>query len=217
MVIVHGSTQTRLRFAAGALLAATLTASSALAEDALLKVKERAKYLDDYRSLLTHSDASIRLAAVEEAFKGKDTVLRGMAMEAALGSDDERLQTAALRHLLQSNRNLAVNVVLPDGSEPAQEYLHGIFHGLVLEGIAVSESDEILMEKPKSFETGQLVRGGFNVNFDNFYDWYDCVMEVRIATATLLTGSLDCTFPDGKPREKAGAPRASLPVRVPLP
>jgi hypothetical protein len=213
-------TLTRIgRALALALLAVALaapTAALAQSSDALQRVQERAKYINDFKALLTHSDAAVRFAAVQEALNGDDPDLRSMAIEVALGSQDDKLQTAALRWILSNRENLNVKVELPEKPSKAQEYVYNLFHGLVLTKIKVEpKSDEIRLDNG-NFKAGQLVRGGLELTFA----WggnYSCVMSARPTGGMLLTGSVTCTIDAGRvERDDKTAQRASIPVRIDL-
>ena len=86
---------------------AALVASASADSDALLALQERAKYLNDFKGMLQHSDASIRMAALEQALKGDDAALRTMALDTALESDDVNVKTTALRWILRERDSSA--------------------------------------------------------------------------------------------------------------
>lgn len=194
---------------------ATPTLTLAQSSDALQRVQERAKYINDFKALLTHSDAAVRFAAVQEALNGDDPDLRSMAIEVALGSQDDKLQTAALRWILANRTNLNVKVELPDKPSKAQEFVYNDFHGLVLREIKVEpKSDEIRLGN-SSFQAGQLVRGGLELTFSR--NAFSCVMTARPTGGMLLTGAINCTIEPGRlDRDDKTRQRASIPVRIDL-
>lgn len=196
-------------------LAAPATAR-AQSSDALQRVQERAKYINDFKALLTHSDAAVRFAAVQEALNGDDPDLRSMAIEVALGSQDDKLQTAALRWILANRTNLNVKVELQDKPSKAQEFVYNEFHGLVLRDIKVEpKSDEIRLGN-SYFQAGQLVRGGIELTFFKT-NTYSCVMSARPTGGMLLTGAVNCTIDAGRvERDDKTTQRASIPVRIDL-
>lgn len=184
--------------------------------DALQRVQERAKYINDFKALLTHSDASVRSAAVQEALNGNDPDLRSMALEVALSSQDDKLQTAALRWILSNRENLNVKVELPDKPTKPQEYVYETFHGLVVKKIKVDPKSDELRADNDSFKAGSLIRGGIEMTF-RWNGLYSCVMLARPAGGMLLTGALTCTIEPGRvDREDKQTHRASIPVRIDL-
>ena len=101
-----------------------------------------------------------------------------MAIEVAIGSQDDKLQTAALRWILANRENLNVKFELPDKPTRAQEYVYNLFHGLVLTKIKVEpKSDEIRLDN-SLYKGGQLVRGGLELTFQRTGS-YSCVMSAR--------------------------------------
>lgn len=195
---------------AAALLCVTVSASPGA--DEILKIKERAKFLADFRAMLEHSDSSIRTAAVEQGLGSKDAELRSMALDAALGSKDAELQTTGLRWLIRNRQRLPITVELPDDASKAQQLVFQRWHGFVLAEPRLAEgSDEILL-KNGGYDGGSIVRGGLTLTFRSPLA---CVVDAKVATPTLLTGSLQCTFSSGDIR-RVGATGATVPIRIKL-
>ncbi len=182
--------------------------------DAILKIQERAKYLNDFKALLEHSDPSVRLAAVNEGLKGSDPGVRTLAMEAGLASTDQRVQTAALRWLFRERTRIPVAVVLPKDADAEQAYAYDRWHGLVLQQVEINEKTDEIQLKNSYYAGGQLVRGGFDLRFERAND-FNCVLAARVAGPSLLTGSIDCTLGQTNMPDRE-LKRATLPVRIDL-
>lgn len=179
-----------------------LPAAAAAQSERAMAVRERAAVIDEYRTLLSDENPSIRLAAFEAAMDEDDPLLRTMAMEAALGAEDERLQTTGLRHLLTMRDLLVVEVLTPEkpsDAEAAMATRWGAFH---LEQLKVNpKNDEVTAQ----YWEGQLRRAGIELVGTHRYT--GCRLALSIATPTLITGTLSCL--DDKQR-------VTLPVRVNL-
>jgi hypothetical protein len=188
--------------------------ASSAQSDALLKVQERAKLLEDFRGLLNHSEASMRRAAFEEAMDSDDEALTGMALDMALGGEDVELQTAALRWIIRTRSQLPLTLSLPSDPDEAQETTYQEWHGTVLDRLElVSPGDELTFRGPGYSNSGQLVPGGLDLRMSD--NAFSCAVALRVAGADLLTGNLECSYPRSYV-EHYGGTRAVLPVRIDL-
>lgn len=188
--------------------------------------QERAGIIDRVRNLLADDSVSVRLAVFEEVMKGDDALLRSMAMEIALSSDDERLQTAGLRQLIQSRDFLIMEVVEPTQASQAQVFTYNVWRELTLDELKInSANDQINGRFRTAVATnndfvGQLDRGGLRLELKAFYSggWgFSCILALNELSGVELAGVLNCSI--GKQyqgEERADGNRASLPVRVRL-
>jgi hypothetical protein len=185
--------------------------ANASAQDAILRIQERAKYLQDYKALLEHGDALIRQAAIEEALNGNDAQVRSMALETALASDDEMLHTYAIRWYLTERTQIPVTLTRPQRPDPGQTYMLEVFNDLVLRNVEVSSQDEISF-RATGGKDGQLIRGGMELHFTP-YSRIGCTMTLRAAGGTTLAGQLACNF--GSWSKKYGS-HSALVARIDL-
>lgn len=183
----------------------------ALAQDALMRAEERARYLGDYQALLDHEQSTVRMAAVEEALAGDDVEVRSMAIESALSSDDERLHTTVIRWFIDTRSQISVTLILPERASEAQKYIYQKWNGLILKKPEVLGADEIKF-KAGYGRGGQLVRGGMELNF-NAGGAGVCKMTAKPASGTVLAGQFHCTFGGGVVKS-VGADQAAIPVRI---
>lgn len=211
----------------GFVLALASTPLMALDLASLEAAQERAGIIDRVRNLLADDSASVRLAVFEEVMKGDDPLLRSMAMETALLSDDERLQTAGLRQLFHSRDFLVVEVVVPTQPSQAQAYTYNIWRELTLDELRINSANDQITGKFRaaginnSDFVGQLDRGGLRLELKAFrtsYGFrYTCALALNELSGVELSGVLECAI--GTPHTEegnAGANSASLPARIRL-
>lgn len=191
-----------------------LLASAPLgAQDAVLRAKERAQMLTDFRAMLEHSDAATRMAAFEEAVASKDPALMTLAMDAAFGGTDANLKTAALRAYLHGRQSLPITVILPDRASEGMTSFFSTWNGLTLEQVTV-QGNEIGARAPRTFESGQLISSGIDLRFAAAGGNYRCSLVARLVATKQMAGSLDCSM---RPNIAPGITRAVYPVRIDLP
>ena len=189
--------------------------------------QERAGIIDRVRNLLTDDSASVRMAVFEEVMKGEDSLLRSMAMEAALVNDDERLQTAGLRQLINSRDFLVVEIVEPTQASQAQAYTYSLWRELTLTELKINTANDQITGKfraaaiPDSGFVGQLDRGGLRFELKAYRNHgnyrYTCALALNELSGIELAGMLDCYI--GAPHseeDKADGNSASLPARIRL-
>ena len=184
----------------------------ASAQDALLRVQERAKYLNDFKALLENEDSIVRQAAIEEALKTDDAQLRSMALETALASDDQLLQTSAIRWYLNERTQIPVTLTLPERPNDGQKYIFQNWNPLILTKIEVTGQDEIQFNA-RGGQGGQLIRGGMDLRF-SVHSGVGCAMTIRPAGGTALVGQFSCNF--GAYSEKYGAEQTAIVARIDL-
>lgn len=211
----------------GLVLALASTPLMALDLASLEAAQERAGIIDRVRNLLADDSASVRMAVFEEVMKGEDSLLRNMAMETALSSDDERLQTAGLRQLIDSRDFLVVEIVEPTQASQAQAYTYNLYRELVLTELKINTATD---EITGSFRTasvrnnnfvGQLTRGGLRIELKshnrNSTPQYSCALALNELSGVELAGALDCAIGwDHAEENKADGNSASLPARIRL-
>jgi len=170
------------------LLSATLL-PSASAQDLNAAVQERAKLIQDVQALLNSENAAIRMATFEEVMKGDDPLIRSMAMEAALGSSDDRLQTAALRLLIKERSLLNVQLEIPTDREKEEiEDFEYYWSPLSLTRLALADTpSEFTLYYNDRPAAGTFRRGGLDADLGR------CRMSMNIANGTTLVGTLDCS------------------------
>ena len=189
--------------------------SASFAQDAVLRVQERAKYFSDFQALLEHEDRNVRRAAMEEALVGDDTQLRSMALETALACDDERQQTAALRWYIDSRSQILVTFLIPERPSDAQKFLHSKWNGLILKDPKMKQNGSEIEFTQYYAAGGQLIRGGMEFRLDGAYRQLgNCAMTVKSAGGTILAGQFACTFVGYE--QVAGGAEAAVPVRIDL-
>lgn len=208
----------------------TLGSSPLMALDlsSLEAAQERAGIIDRVSSLLADDSAAVRLAVFEEVMKGDDPLLRSMAMETALSSDDERLQTAGLRQLIQSRDFVVVEVVEPTQASQAQAYTYSLWRELTLNELRINSDNDQITGKfraagiSNSDFVGQLDRGGLRLELKAFrasqgVHHYTCALALNELSGVELAGMLDC-YIGGPHREEGNADgnSASLPARIRL-
>lgn len=197
------------------LLALAFLAAPLGAQDALLRAKERAQLLTDFRAMLEHTDASTRMAAFEEAAASKDQALITMAMDAAFGGNDPNLKTAALRYYLNGRKTLPITVILPDRASDGLAAFHTQFIGLAISRIAVTGSDITATGSNHQPVAGQLVSGGIELRLIGYAA--GCTLSARLVGAKQMAGSVDCSIQDRTALKTYGSSRATFPVRIDLP
>lgn len=212
----------------GLVLALASTPLMALDLASLEAAQERAGIIDRVRNLLADDSAAVRLAVFEEVMKGEDSLLRSMAMEAALVSDDERLQTAGLRQLIDSRDFLVVEIVEPTQASQAQAYSYSLWRELTLTELKINTANDQITGKfraaaiPNSGFVGQLDRGGLRLELKAYRTGsgnyqYTCALALNELSGIELAGVLDCYI--GAPyreEDRADGNSASLPARIRL-
>ncbi|MEL7982785.1 hypothetical protein AAG584_22335 [Vreelandella titanicae] len=212
----------------GLILALASAPLMALDLASLEAAQERAGIIDRVRNLLADDSAAVRLAVFEEVMKGEDSLLRSMAMEAALVSDDERLQTAGLRQLINSRDFLVVEVVEPTQASQAQAYTYSLWRELTLTELKINTANDQITGEFRAAAiadsgfVGQLDRGGLRFELKAYrtgpgkYN-YTCALVLNELSGIELAGVLDCYI--GAPHseeDRADDNSASLPARIRL-
>jgi hypothetical protein len=185
------------------------------AQDAVLRAKERAQMLTDFRAMLEHTDASTRMAAFEEAVGSKDQALITLAMDAAFGGTDANLKTAALRVYLNGRKTLPITVILPDRASDGMTKYFALWNGLTITDLAVN-GNEIAGRSlgHLGFKGGQLISAGVDLRF-HYSD--ACTLSAKLIAVKQLAGSLDCSLNPNSSAKTYAIPRAVFPVRIDLP
>jgi hypothetical protein len=200
-----------------ALMAVCVLVAPLGAQDAVLRAKERAQLLTDFRALLEHSDAATRRAAFEEAMASKDVALQSMAMDEAMGGTDNNLKTAALRVYLNGRATLPITVLLPDRSSDGVAQFFAKWNGLQLSKLAVKDDGTITAGADWfGFQGGQLISGGIDLRLTP-NNASRCTLTAKVVSAKQLVGSLDCSILDPNYVKAYGASRITFPVRIDLP
>jgi len=100
------------------ILVAGVTSTSVLAESMAAQIKKRATVTAELKSLLNDPDQSMRLAALDTMLKSEDTAMRELAYNVGLNSADDAVRSITLRNKFNELSTLAINVTLPENSEP---------------------------------------------------------------------------------------------------
>ena len=174
------------------------------AQTSIGSIKERAAYLKEVKALLQDEDSDTRLAAFEEGMRADDPNLRSLTMEAALGGDDERLQTAALRHLFTNRTSFIANIEMPEHPSDAEKAMYLGLEFLELNNIELNQENDELNIK---YWRGHLVRGGVTLRGTSSYTKH-CKLTARVATGTTMVGAVECND------KKAGL--GELPITIEL-
>ncbi|EHJ94651.1 hypothetical protein [Vreelandella boliviensis] len=212
----------------GLLLAFASFPLMALDLASLEAAQERAGIIDRVRNLLADDSASVRMAVFEEVMKGSDPLLRNMAMETAMLSDDERLQTAGLRQLINSRDFIVVEIVEPTQASQAQAYTYSLWRELTLTELKIDTTNDQITGKFRAAAVrnndfvGQLDRGGLRLELKSYRDGrgnyhYTCGLAFNELSGTELAGMLSCFIGSLQSGEdKANGNSASLPARIRL-
>ncbi|MGJ7461897.1 hypothetical protein ACR80S_12420 [Halomonas sp. MA07-2] len=202
------------------LLVLGATPTLALDMSQLEAAQERAGMLDRVRTLLADDSASVRLAVFEEVMKSDDPVLRSMALESALASGDDRLETAGLRQLFQDRELLSVEIIEPREPTQAQAYTFNIWRELMLSNLRIDRATDELSGRFNSGGAsgsfaGHLTRGGWRIALSR--TGYSCSLELTQVSGVDLSGALHCAIGGSTAGERyAGGQTASLPFRIRL-
>ncbi|OJA05800.1 hypothetical protein QHL1GM_10565 [Halomonas sp. QHL1] len=210
------------------MLALSSTPLMALDLASLEAAQERAGIIDRVRNLLADDSAAVRLAVFEEVMKGEDPLLNSMAIETALSSDDVRLKTAGLRHLINSRDFIVVEVVEPNQANQAQAYTYSLWRELTLDELKINPANDQITGSFRAAAirdsdfVGQLDRGGLRLELKAYRDsygryGYTCALALSELSGAELAGVLDCYI--GAPHrgeDNANDNSASLPARVRL-
>lgn len=213
----------------GLVLALSSAPLMALDLASLEAAQERAGIIDRVRNLMADDSAAVRLAVFEEVMKGEDPLLRSMALETALVSDDERLQTAGLRQLIHSRDFLVVEIVEPAQASQAQAHTYNLWRELTLTELKINPANDQITGSFRAAAirdisfVGQLVRGGLRLELKAGRDTYNqrinstCTLALSELSGVELTGVLDCYIGSSQRGEdKADGNSASLPARLRL-
>lgn len=208
------------RLALALLLTLVSLPTLALDISRLEAAQERAGVLDQVRLLLADDSASVRLAVFEEVMKSDDPVLRSMAMESALNSDDDRLATAALRQLFQDREYLSVELLEPRDPSQPQAYTFRVWRELMLSELRIDRATDELSGRFRSADAngrfvGHLTRSGWRIGMSRH--GFDCTLELAQLGGVDLSGALECAISGVHARENnAGGRGATLPFRIRL-
>lgn len=200
----------------------TLGATPTIAFDMsqLEAAQERAGMLDRVRTLLADDSASVRLSVFEEVMKSDDPVLRSMALESALASGDDRLETAGLRQLFQDRELLSVEIIQPREPTQAQAYTFNIWRELMLSELRIDRATDELSGRFRAANAsgtfaGHLTRGGWRIGLGVPY--LRCSLDLTQVSGVDLSGALHCAISGAHVKEdRAGSQSATLPFRIRL-
>lgn len=218
------------RFAAALFLTCVLlgnqimTPSAAFAQsDIMERIKARAKERRDVIDLIEKSpDKGLRIVAFEEAMKSSDMELKQSAMTAAFGSNDNRLRKLALRTFLDGRSELSFNFILPDRASEGQRLLYDRYFGMRFSQVTVDPNSGLISfnQRANQYWSGQLADDGFTLIYQRppvYSKSITCKMTMRVKTATLMAGKLDCVFVMREWLKKTrGNNRAVIPVTLSL-
>ncbi|WP_442488888.1 hypothetical protein [Halomonas litopenaei] len=202
------------------LLIATVNSSLALDSSDLEEVRDRATFINEVRSIFQSGDETLQLTIFEKIITDGDPVILPMTLELALNSQDARLKTTALRYLINSRELLLVDLIRPDNSSQAQEFIYHEWRELALQELKVAPAtDEITgtfnSSKKRGQVIGQLTRGGVQLRLTD--DYTVCSLRILQVVGVDLNGVLDCAMRLHDAAENAAnANEAQLPIRVRL-
>ena len=200
-----------------------LDAAPAAASDTLAKIREKAEERRQILNLIRNGrDIGEKLAALEEALLREDRELQISAREAAFASKERRLRRAALRHVLNSSRELQVEFERPDRPNGAEAYVYDWVHGLRFKDLKVDPTNDRISvhHRQNQHWSGRLTDTGLTMTYRRpppYSHNQNCVMTVRIQSGSLLAGKLDCQIISRDTlRRTGGKRRAVLPLRINL-
>ena len=157
--------------------------SSAAAQN-LEEIRERARFLEEYKSMISaNSEKSLRMAAIEEGLKSKDDLVRREAFDATLGSDDADLIYLGLRYIFKERTQFLVELTLPDEPIAAQQNSYDRYHQLTVSRLDLLENGEISFNGNYK---GAFITKGFVLN------WGNCNLKITNVTKEVLSGTFTC-------------------------
>ena len=170
-----------IAFATAALAAIGISAAGA---QTLEEIKERARFLDEYKSMIrADAEPTLRLAAIEQGLKSKDDLVRREAFDATLDSDDPNLVFLGLRHLFKQRTQMTMELTLPDEPSAGQERSFQRFAQTTFTRLDLHENGEI------SFNgnyTGAFITKGFILNYGA------CNLKIASVSKEILSGNFTC-------------------------
>lgn len=170
-----------------ALLQPAATASAQNIEE----IRERARFLEEYKSLIRpEAEKSLRLAAIEEGLKSGDSLVRREAFDAALGSDDADLVFLGLKALFKQRSQLTMELSLPEEPTDHQQRVYERFATTTFSRLDVLENDEISFE---GNHRGAFIAKGFVLTNGN------CHLKITSVSAELLSGTYGCAAGSSMP------------------
>lgn len=108
--------------AAGLAIFASVVATPALSSDdaaAIIEAaRERARKIDELKSVLNDPDPTLRLAAFDAMLTSKDSLMRDLAIQTGLDSTDSVMRGMALRHTIVGRDRIEFSLQ-PDPATPA--------------------------------------------------------------------------------------------------
>ena len=169
-----------------ALIAVALGAGlSNAAAQSLEEIKERARFLQEYKSLISESaEPTLRLAAIEQGLKSKDDLVRREAFDATLDSDDADLVFLGLRHLFKERTQFMMELTLPDEPSDQQKRDFTKYGQTTFTRLNVLENSEISFNGAYK---GAFITKGFMLN------WGNCNLKVNSVSKEVLSGTFACS------------------------
>jgi hypothetical protein len=181
-----------------------MSGSTFAASDLESKTTLRKLELQSHEQRIQSTSLEEAIAATEVGLNSGDQELRTMTLQAALGSDNLRVQTTALRWIFSEGKKLIFQLIDPNSSDKGTNYTYKLWRGHVLKGYQFDPiTNEITLRK-SNFNAGYLIRGGFQLE----YKWYPerikgyrCTFMAVVDQMALkndriqLKGNIDCIFP----------------------
>lgn len=158
------------------------------AAQSLEEIKERARALEEYKSLIKEdADPTLRLAAIEHGLKSKDDLMRRAAFDATLDSDNADLVFLGLRHLFKQRTQMTMELTLPDEPTKAQQNTFNRYAQTTFSKLDVLENGEISFSGGYK---GAFITKGFILN------WGNCNLKIASVSKEVLSGTYACGADD---------------------
>ncbi|MCB1984893.1 MAG: hypothetical protein H6936_05320 [Burkholderiales bacterium] len=163
---------------------------------------KRSDKLQEHRARIKSDNIEEAIAATEVGLSSVDSEIRSMTLEAALSTNNPRIQTTALRWLFKARTRLPLYVEKPQTSDLGTKYTYKLWKGVVLDRLSINgETDEISVAVPNyHFLGGHLVRGGFQLEFRYSSGNNQCTIIAEVDKHVIkdgllqLQGNIDCMF-----------------------
>ena len=148
------------------------------------KIRQRAQGIREYKQLLSDSDATTRLAALDTMLNSCDMAMRELAYEAGFASGDQAMRSLALKHKVLSASVLVIELIPPEKVTTQQNL------------IACCLKFAITLTK-RNFATGEFSgsRGGHPINgsvsgLELQVNWLnDYTARLRLEEGTIMNGT----------------------------
>ncbi|GEM_PF-6300220 len=150
----------------------------------LEEIRERARFLEEYKTLISpNAEKSLRMAAIEEGLKSDDDLVRREAFDAAFDSNDSDLIFLGLRHFLKKRTQFTMELTLPDEPNAAEQNAYDRYSQTTFTRLAILENGEISFNGNYK---GAFINKGFILN------WGKCNLKITSVAKDVMSGTYAC-------------------------